>query len=210
MLGIMEMSETGQDVCLKITPGKNVVIKLPSEQGGGGVTYTRYGKTSCAGGSELVYDGIVSGTHYTQKGGGVNYLCLPKDPEYLSSSGISHPTYLYGSEYESYNKVFSNKVHDYNVPCAVCYSPRSAKLMIPGKTSCPAKWNREYYGYLMSDYYNHKSSTFECVDADPDVISGSAKNINGALFYFTTSSCSGVPCSPYQKGKAVTCVVCTK
>ena len=130
----------------------------------------------------------------------------------MSTSGVSYPTYLYGSEYQSYGKVFATNVHDYNIPCAVCYTPkRSSKIMIPGRTSCPAKWNREYFGYLMSEYYNHpRSSTFECVDSNPDVIPGSAKNIDGALFYFNVASCSGIPCKPYKNNRATTCVVCTK
>ena len=44
-----------------------------------GVTYTRWGSTSCN--STLVYSGRVGGPHHTQ-GGGANYLCLPDDPEY--------------------------------------------------------------------------------------------------------------------------------
>ena len=35
-------------------------------------------------GAELIYDGYVGNGWYHQWGNGENYLCLPKDPQYLS------------------------------------------------------------------------------------------------------------------------------
>ena len=51
----------------------------------GGVVYTRWGKSTCpsVSGTTLVYAGRASGTWYTHKGGAVNYLCMPDDPDYL-------------------------------------------------------------------------------------------------------------------------------
>ena len=45
----------------------------------GGVVYTRWGKTTCpsTSGTQLLYAGRAAGSHYTEKGGGANYLCLP-------------------------------------------------------------------------------------------------------------------------------------
>ena len=50
----------------------------------GGITYTIWGKSTCPTGTgrEEVYSGIAAGSMHTQSGGGANYLCLPKVPEY--------------------------------------------------------------------------------------------------------------------------------
>ena len=157
----------------------------------------------------MVYTGRVGGTHYTQGGGGANYLCMPLDPQYTLSytAGVRGHSYVYGSEYE-YPIQGS---HDHNVPCAVCYvSTRETVLMIPAKTSCPASWTREYYGYLMSEYHSHSNSMFECVDRDQESLPGSHANINGRLFYHVEAECSGMPCPPYDPQKELNCVVCTK
>ena len=171
------------------------------------------GKKTCRHGAELVYEGYVGGGWYNQKGNGANYLCLPKDPQYLSTTRPSGLSYLYGAEYQTANRIFGKTTHDYNVPCAVCYAPKkSTKLMIPAKTSCPTSWTREYYGYLMTAHHNHYSNKqYECIDNYPDVIPGSAKDTNGALFYFVETVCGyGLPCGPYIARRAITCAVCTK
>ena len=53
---------------------------------GKGVVYTRWGRTSCPNdtGAELVYEGITGGSFWDH-GGGANYVCLPKDPQYMST-----------------------------------------------------------------------------------------------------------------------------
>ena len=48
----------------------------------GGVVYTRWGRKSCPTGAQLLYEGIAGGGHYTHSGGGANYVCLPKVPQY--------------------------------------------------------------------------------------------------------------------------------
>uniref|UniRef100_A0A1X7UMA5 Uncharacterized protein n=1 Tax=Amphimedon queenslandica TaxID=400682 RepID=A0A1X7UMA5_AMPQE len=117
------------------------------------------------------------------------------------------------AEYETGNKVFGKTTQDYNVPCAVCLSPRKGtKLVIPARVSCPLGWTEEYYGYYMSSYHGHNLNVNpECVDHAPDVINGSETNTNGVLFYFMQVTCgSGLPCGPYITDRAITCVVCTK
>ena len=177
----------------------------------GGVVYTRWGRKSCPTGAQLVYEGITGGSHYTQTGGGANYVCLTKDPKYNSATAPNDYSYMYGAEYQSNNRIFSG-TQDHNVPCAVCYaSTKEVKLMIPGTTECPSSWTKEYRGYLMTDHHTHKrNAVYECVDESPESVDGSHSSINGALFYFIRSSCSGVPCPPYNSNMAITCVVCTK
>ena len=64
---------------------------------------------------------------------------------------------------------------------AMYVTSRETVLMIPGKYTCPQNWVHEYYGYLMTERYNHKGrSTFECVDVAPKTITGGHANQNGA------------------------------
>ena len=178
----------------------------------GGVVYIRWGRTTCPNntGAELLYEGIAGGNHYSHSGGGANYLCLPKVPQYLSTAVPPHQSYLYGAEYQEVNNIFPSK-NDHNVPCAVCYtSTKSTKLMIPAQTTCPNSWTTEYVGYLMAEYYKHARNVYECVDRNPESIPGSGSNIDGTLFLLVQGTCTGLPCPPYVNNRVITCVVCTK
>ena len=179
----------------------------------GGATYVRWGKSSCPNipGTQMVYSGIAAGSWFSQSGGGVNYLCMPKDPEYKSDltyrSVSNKHSQLYGAEYE----LPLQSIDDQNVPCAVCHvTTRSAVLLLPAKYSCPITWTREYYGYLMSEHGSHKRSSFVCVDEDMEALPGSLANTNGALMYHVEANCKGLPCGPYNNHKELNCVVCTK
>ena len=183
----------------------------PAGPRSGGVTYTRWGKSSCptTAGTELVYSGRAGGTHYSHKGGAANYLCMPTDPQYTLPyrAGVQGHMYVFGAEYQRPLR----GSHDHNVPCAVCaVSTREMVLMIPAKTSCPTSWTREYYGYLMSGHITHHRSQFECVDRDPESLPGSSPNTDGALFYHVEANCNGMPCPPYDAQKELNCVICTK
>ena len=58
----------------------------PPGPNNGGVVFTRWGRTTCptTNDTELLYKGKAAGSHYTQTGGGANYICLPDQPEFLS------------------------------------------------------------------------------------------------------------------------------
>ena len=185
----------------------------PSGPKGGGATYIRWGKSSCPNiaGTQKVYSGIAAGSWYSQLGGGANYLCMPKDPEYKSDltyrGGLSEYSQLNGVEYK---QPLQGQDH-YNVPCAVCHvTTRSAVLLLPAKYSCPSTWTREYYGYLMSEHRGHKRTSFECVDEDMEVLTGTSAYTNGALMYHVEAKCNGLPCPPYNSHKELNCVVCSK
>ena len=64
----------------------------------------------------------------------------------------------------------------------------------------------------MTEHHLHYYTTFECVDVNAESVTGStsAANTNGALFYFTESTCNGINCPPYVNGYELSCVVCTK
>ena len=139
------------------SPGLRGELGHPGPQGAqgppgrmsGGVTYTRWGKSTCPDqpGTELVYAGYTGGTHSRQNGGGANHLCMPPDPEYSKyMPGVQGESYVHGAEYDN---PMSGIQHG-NVPCAVCFvSSRVTLLVVPAKTSCPPSWIREYSGYLM-------------------------------------------------------------
>ena len=187
----------------------------PAGPSAGGAVYTRWGKNTCpsVAGTKFVYKGVVGKSHYNSPGGGMNYLCLPDDPEYLSTqAGVQQNRgYVFGTEYEMWDNGPLKNVHLNGVPCSVCLAhTRGAVVMIPGKISCPMDWTREYYGYLMSERHAHKSSsTFECVDKDPDSVPGSSGQTHGGIFMHVESRCGTHLCPPYTDGNELTCVVCS-
>ncbi|XP_052766985.1 uncharacterized protein LOC128207857 [Mya arenaria] len=167
-----------------------------------GSTYTRWGKSSFPGnGTETIYTGLVAGSHYTQKGTSVNYLC---------------GAIIYGAEYEfdhhSRSYFFGREITDQDPPCAVCRTERPTVIMIPGSRQCLDGWTMEYNGYLSSRYYDHPAATeFVCLDVDPEVISGGTSNNDSKLFYLTELRClSSSLCPPYVNGRELSCVVCSK
>ena len=185
---------------------------------GGGLVYTRWGKKSCPDTeeTELIYEGLTTGGSHNLSGGGANYVCLSKSPEYHTAS---RPIALFSSLHSvKYRGVTASNsyVEDKAAVCAVCYtSVRSAKLVVPGERKCPNKWTKEYSGFLMADFYGHKhNSVYECIDEDMEGISESSESNQdsaGYMYHVTTSSCtSDFSCPPYVKYMPITCVVCTK
>ena len=196
--------------------GEQGVVGPPGPPGpaGGGTVYIRWGRTTCPSvtGTELVYEGIAAGSQHTHKGGGSNRLCLPLEPKYGAyRPGVQGYSPLHGSEYQIDAASPLPNIGDHNVPCAVCgVTSRSKILLVPARNDCPSMWTLEYSGYLMTEYKTHYRNTFECVDKDAESIPGSASNVDGALFYHVEANCDGIPCSPYDPQKELTCAVCTK
>ena len=62
----------------------------------------------------------------------------------------------------------------------------------------------------MTEHYTHSRTAIECVDKDPEGITGSAASTDGALFYHLEATCNGLPCPPYDPQKELMCAVCTK
>ena len=194
-------------------------LRGPPGHTSSGVVYTRWGRTTCPSsfGTQLLYAGRAAGSGYHEKGGAANYICLPEQPQYSTYTAGTQigRAHLYGAEYQTgaYDIGPLSSLYNHNVPCAVCYaSTRETVIMIPARVSCPSSWTREYYGYLMGNWYGNEHPTmFECVDRYPQSVPGSIADTNGALFYHVEVKCNvGIPCPPYDKQKEVTCVVCTK
>ncbi|VDH90191.1 Hypothetical predicted protein [Mytilus galloprovincialis] len=124
-------------------------------------------------------------------GGPSNTLCLPNNPE-------------------TSNRTATGAVNE-DAPCAVCRSHYTyASIMIPGRKSCYSGWKLEYQGYLMSNSYGYKASSYICVDNNPEFLQGGKSNQNGNLLYATGTKCGSLPCPPYDDHFAVYCVVCSK
>ena len=185
---------------------------LPGPASGGAV-YVRWGRTVCPSdqGTELVYSGRAGGSHWNHKGGGANHLCLPDDPDHLQYVSGTQGYNIYGVEYRSHSPQPLQRVNDHNVPCAVCHvTTRATLLMILAKVNCPTNWTTEYTGYLMTEHFNHRRSTYECVDKYPESVSGlNGLNSNNALLYHVEPHCYGLSCPPYDREKELTCVVCS-
>ncbi|XP_022110566.1 uncharacterized protein LOC110990075 isoform X2 [Acanthaster planci] len=192
----------------------------PTLKPSGGDTYVRWGRTTCPNdtNTELVYAGIAAGSHYTQKGGSVDFFCLPSEPEWAANhnDGINSQSYLYGMEYEvSTFDPFSHEnaefLHDRDVPCAVCrLVDRGTQLLFPAKLGCPESWTEEYRGFLMSGYHTHEQrSKAVCVDQAPEAVPGSHTNADGALLYIIEGACGSLLCPPYVNGREITCTVCS-
>jgi len=100
---------------------------------------------------------------------------------------------------------------------AVCQAGvRSASVMMPARTGCPAGWTHEYSGYLMSeDSFSIRTGTirhgasYVCVDDAPELATGPSSQDQARLFLVKVG-CGSLPCSKYEQGAELACVVCTK
>ena len=189
-------------------------LRGPPGPVGGGVMYTRWGKSTCptVPGTSILYSGIAGGTHHWHEGGGGNYLCMPRDPQYVlpSQPGVRGDAHVYGGEY--WQPIQGHNLH--NVPCAVCeVSTRGMKQMIPAKATCPPSWTLEYRGYIMTTYNGPKRGrgTFECIDEDQESIPGNTvRDSHTFVLHHVEAGCAGLPCPPYDPSKELNCVICTK
>ena len=175
-----------------------------------GVVYTRWGKTSCRSGANLVYRGTIGTTYAGHGGGGSNYLCMPDEPQYELSykPGVQGYSPMHGVEYEE--TVTSHRAN-HNAQCATCLvSNKEVSLMIPARARCPSEWTREYYGYLMAEHIQNDRTEFICVDSAMNTVPGSQNHISAGHLYHVEGHCDGVPCPPYNNYKELNCVVCTK
>ena len=189
--------------------GQNGITNGDQASSGGGTVYVRWGHDRCPLTAETVYTGRAGGSFYNHRGGGSDPQCLPQDPIYLQRINGSLRAYMYGAEYETIVDI--RNVDDLDVPCAVCYVPqRSAVYMVPAKYVCPSGWTREYYGYLMANYYDFFRTQYTCVDIELKAIAGSALNYDGYLFYPVEGKCGSLPCPPYDDYSELSCAVCTR
>ena len=155
--------------------------------------------------------GVAGGGQYNEDGNGANTLCLPHDPEHppfsISVAEGDDYAHLYGSEY----RLNLHRVHSpEDVPCAVCRTHMaSSTIMVPGKHTCPVKWQKQYSGLLTASRHVYQKSEYLCLHEDPDFLEGSRNKDDGRLFYPVKSVCGSLPCPPYEDDMLVSCVVCS-
>ena len=164
-----------------------------------------------------MYSGRAGGSYFNHTGGGSNPQCLPLDPNFLREiSGTQFRALMYGAEYDTLTDGNSHVHgrHETDVPCAVCHvSNRTAVYMVPAKYTCPTGWTREYYGYMMTDYYPNYRSQFVCMDtAFKSAKGGGPKStyFGGWHPHFVEARCGALPCPPYDSITELSCAVCTK
>jgi len=196
--------------------------ELSSSSAGSGVTYIRYGRTTCDAEATALYSGYTASSYFNEGyGGGTNYLCLPEVPQWANNTkkdGFQGGPKLFGTEYELIDFPFSTannvgkSLLQNDAPCVLCYVPtRSAQIMIPARTDCPSGWTKDYWGFLVTSHHGHQNNKdFVCLDQTPEVRTGGSADTNGALFYFVESTCTALPCPKYGDGWEISCVVCSK
>ena len=188
-------------------------IKGGKEERNGGTVYIRWGHDQCPSTAQLMYSGRAGGPHFDHTGGGSNPQCLPLDPNFLAPiNGTQYRAYMYGSEYRTHTDS-NSLIHGRNnadVPCAVCHvSNRTAVYMVPAKYTCPSGWTREYYGYLMAEWYDDYRSQFVCVDNALKQVPGKPTYDGGWQIHFIEGRCGSLPCPPYDETKELSCAICT-
>ncbi len=179
------------------------------------MTFIRWGHKECPKikKTRLLYYGVVAGTYYNHKGGSAEYICLPHEPKYASKRAnpntLGHLSYLFGTEYE----FPINGVHNHGAPCALCYdADDNTQVMMPAMTSCPRGWTKDYGGFLMGpgNWGDRSSKDLICVDEAQKSTRGSIGNQEGALLYHVSTTCHGIHCPPYEQGRVLACVVCSR
>ncbi|XP_072019503.1 uncharacterized protein [Amphiura filiformis] len=160
-----------------------------------GVTYVRWGRNECPDTADLVYIGVAAGGKggevelevIEHVGGGSNYLCLTRNPDFNQSVAEEQDTRsrIYGAEYRSKGAGPLNNYHFHDAPCALCQSQagRTQSIMIPATTYCPTGWTREYSGYLAAARWNHPRTEYVCLDEDPETIPDTAEKMKFRSFF---------------------------
>ena len=149
----------------------------------------------------------------------MDFLCLPLNPQWLTyNTGSTHVSWMRSVEYisEDYG-IFSSTIHSKRAVCARCFTQsRPAIMMIPARTTCPAGWTREYYGYLMASQENYAHpSNYICVYYSPSYYTYSSPNYGGGLT-FVNADCDGnasideCGTGEYVNNRQLTCVVCSR
>ena len=133
---------------------------------------------------------------------------MARDPEYnvdFQGSLVSTPSRIFGIEYHDGNLTYEN------APCAVCETPRSANIMIPGRRTCPVGWTEEYEGLLVAERYTHQKRDFVCVSLGMETLENGAGRTSGGFWFHTQARCiSSMPCPPFSDDEPLSCVVCSK
>jgi hypothetical protein len=169
--------------------------------------FVHWGNNVCGTDPELVYSGFMGGSLFNETGAATNFLCLTNSPVFAHEVRNRHfGAHLYGSEYQT-----NDRHTDLDPLCAVCRTPYSTTVMIPGTNTCGAGWLRQYFGFLMAGGYGDAAgSEFICVDHVMASADHSNLDQDGKSLFYTETHCGSLPCTPYEDQRTVLCVVCSK
>ncbi|XP_067950766.1 uncharacterized protein [Watersipora subatra] len=199
-----------------VCEGSPAIDRLNSQQRGGAV-FTHWGKSTCSNSSSPLYSGLVAGAKFDTTGGGVNFQCLPPNPELNDyNPRATAVSWIKSVEYESQAYgLFADNIDNTHAVCSRCYTgTRPAILMIPGKISCPEDWVKEYSGFMMAAKEDEgHPTTYECFDSTPQFQGLVQADLGGRLWFVNIDCDAGGSvgqCNSYRHGRQLTCVVCTK
>lgn len=152
--------------------------------------------------------GYAGGSSFDHVGGPPEYVCLPNDPIYQSSTDNC----TLQAAGEMYGAAYGGACFPSDVPCAVCKTTsHSSTIMIPARNACYPGWVEQYHGNLASGANSHTAaSQYVCLDVNPEVIPGGKANAHGKLFYAVVGYCGIMQCPPYKDSARLACVVCAK
>ena len=166
-----------------------------------------------------IFTGIVGNADHSSTGGGVEFLCLPLNPEWLNYNVTTDRySYMRATHYQTGDfGIFPDNYFGERSVCARCYTEmRSAIPMIPARITCPANWQLEYYGYLMASRESHKHpSSYVCVDNTPEFWPHSNPLYRLTLAFViadcnTPATFDECDSGEYVHGRQITCVVCSR
>ena len=206
-------TECGELPCGPYTQDREVACAVCSMSTSSEVSaFTDWGRKSCPGQAEIVYEGYAAASYYSYEGSGANMVCLTSKPKYHQySDGNHNGALLYGVEYQVSLPSYS-QLSGHRIPCSVCLAYRANTIMIPGRLDCPVDWSMQYSGYLTGSYYSHKSKiNWECLDENSE--SGGSSGSVGGYLYQTEIECGSIKCrnqeDRYVQNREVTCAVCS-
>ncbi|CAG2226888.1 unnamed protein product [Mytilus edulis] len=136
-----------------------------------GPVYERWGAVTCPTSASLIYAGVMGGANFGGTGSGSNFLCLPTNP----STGGTNFTLgtdkgaIFGTQLITDSAgPYSSSLDSLELTCALCQT-KSAEttFMYPGYPVCPAGFDLEYAGYLVSEKATsgRTSKGYLCLDA---------------------------------------------
>jgi len=177
-------------------------------------TYTRWGANSCPDKSKMLYDGFVTAGRYNERGGGANYQCIARGPEYTDKEGRGRTAggRLYSVDYFTAHlpgKGTYNKMNYHDASCAVCEAPSTAVITVPGTQKCPDGYDAEYKGLIFSAKQSETHlGEYICVDDAPVGVVGQRTGYSGGGRMFPVEIRKAPIVNGYKDGREVGCAVC--
>jgi len=188
-----------------------------------GVSYVRWGRTTCPAGTFALFKGFMGGPYWGLGGSGANFMCMNEKPQFVNSipGRQSAGGAIHGVELEN-TGIFKGLLSAENIPggilegqdlpCVRCYVEGSSDQMVmAGRQDCGTSgYDLQYKGFLVSEWHGPRGrSEFICLDGAPEGVQGGQAKISHSLVYPVEVICGSLPCNPYVDGLEATCAVCT-